>query len=127
MRSAIELSYVHDVVLILEDSGLVVVDIQVIGSAEDGHDTREACGHGLAVHSIAGILGFVGSNDGQEVVLLQEIAGGIVGEKVGASSDVVVYKELGSLLLAKLFQWIGPKNVTHETMGRRFAETVNLS
>lgn len=64
MRSAVELSDVHNVILVLQHSCLVVVYIQVIRSTEDGHDTGEASGASLAVHAIPGILGFVCSNDG---------------------------------------------------------------
>lgn len=38
MRAAVELTNVHDVVFVFEDSGLVVVHVEIVGSAKDGHD-----------------------------------------------------------------------------------------
>lgn len=38
MRTTIELSNVHNVVLVLEDGGFVVVDVEVVGRGEDRHD-----------------------------------------------------------------------------------------
>ena len=74
MRGAVELSDVHDVVLVLQDRSFVVVDVEVIRRREDGHDTRETCCPSLAIHSVSSILRLVSSNDGKEIVLLQEIA-----------------------------------------------------
>lgn len=82
MRSAVELSDVHNIVLVLKDRCLVVVDIEIVGCAEDGHDTGEACRPGFAIHAVAGILGLVRADNGEEVVLLEEVAGGRVGEEV---------------------------------------------
>lgn len=53
MRSAIELSDIHDVVLILEYGSLVVVHVKVVGSAKDSHDGGEAGRLGFAIHSIS--------------------------------------------------------------------------
>jgi len=73
---AIELTYVHDVVLVLQDSSFIVVNIKVVWGAEDGHDARETGCSRLAIHSVASILSLVGANDGQQVVLFQEGACG---------------------------------------------------
>ena len=70
MWSAVELSDVHYIVLVLQNGGFVVVDIEVIGGGKDGHNTWETCRSSLAVHSISGILSFMGSDDGEEIVLL---------------------------------------------------------
>ena len=64
MWCAVELANIHYVVLILQDRSLVVVYVEVIGCAEDGHHTREACRPCLSVHSVASILSFVGSDHG---------------------------------------------------------------
>ena len=125
MRCAVELSNVHHIILVLQHCSLVVVDIEVVGCAKDGHDAGEAGSPRLSVHAISGILRFVGSNDGEEIVLLEEVAGGWVGEEVGASSDVIVNVELASLLLSEFFQWISPEYVAHEAMGRRFSESID--
>jgi hypothetical protein len=107
------LSDVHDVVLILQNSSLIVIHIQVVGGAEYGHNTRESCSPSFAVHTISGILGFVGTNNRQEIVLLKERARCRVREKIRAPSHVIVNKEVISLLLAEFLQRISPKNVAH--------------
>jgi hypothetical protein len=38
-----------------------------------------------------------------------------------------VDEEIASLFLAKFFERIGPKDIAHKTVGRGFAETINLS
>src|SRR5690349_10217547 len=81
-RKLTELSDVHDVVLILQNSSLVVVHIQVIGRAEDGHHAREASGPSLSVHAVPSVLSFVCANDGQEIIFLEESACGGVREEV---------------------------------------------
>ena len=58
-----KLTNVHDVVLVLENSSLVVVDVQVVGCAENGHDTRESSSPGLAVHAVSSVLSFVCANN----------------------------------------------------------------
>lgn len=121
-----ELSNVHDIVLVLQNRSLVVIHVEVIRCAEDGHHTRETSRPRLPVHSVTGILGFVGTNDGEQVVLFEEGAGGGIREEVRASTNVVVYEEIIRLLLSKLFEWIGPENVAHQAMRRWLSETVNL-
>ena len=72
MWCAVELSDVHHVVLVLQNRGFVVVYVEIVGCAKDGHDTWEACRPSLSVHPIASILSLMGADDRQEVVLLQE-------------------------------------------------------
>lgn len=52
MRSAVELPNVHDIALVLEHGRFVVVDVEVVGGREDGHDRGEACRFRLAIHAI---------------------------------------------------------------------------
>ena len=75
MRCAVELSDVHNIVLVLEHGSFVVVDVEVVWRRENGHNTRETGRSRLTVHSVSGILRFVRSDYGQEVVLLKESAG----------------------------------------------------
>ncbi len=42
MGRTVELTDIHHIVLVLENSGLVVVDIQVVGCAENRHHTGKA-------------------------------------------------------------------------------------
>ena len=71
MLCAIELPDIHNIVLVLQYSRFVVVDVKVVRSAEYRHNTREACCSSLPIHTITGILSFVGANDGQKVILFE--------------------------------------------------------
>ncbi len=79
MRRAIELSNVHDIVLVFQNSRLVVVHVQVIRCREDGNNRGKVCFTAL-VHFVAEILRFVGTNDGEEVVSSQKGADGRITE-----------------------------------------------
>jgi len=65
MRCAIELTNVHDIVFVLEYGSFVVVDVEVVGGREDGHDTGETSSSGLSVHSVASVLCFVSTDYGE--------------------------------------------------------------
>ena len=78
MWRAVELSDIHDVILIFQNRGFVVVYVEIVRCAKDGHDTWEACCPGLSVHAIASILSLMRADDGQKIVLLQEGACGRV-------------------------------------------------
>ena len=127
MRCAIELSDIHDVVFVFQDCSFVVIHIEVVGRAEDRHNAWKACRAGLAIHSVPSILGFVGTDDGEKIVLLEECAGGRVREEVRTPSDVIMDKVFACLLLAELFKRVCPKDVAHETVCRRLTETVDLA
>src|SRR4051794_18335597 len=99
MRGAVKLSDIHDIVLVLQDRGLVVVDVEVVRCGEDSHHTGKSRSPSLSVHSISSILGFVSSNDRKQVILLEEVACSRIGEEVGATSNMVVDEVLGSLFL----------------------------
>lgn len=82
MWARVELSDVQDVALVLEDGSFVVVDIKVVGRREEGHDRREPCRPSLAVHTVPGILRFVGSYDGKKLVALKELTCCLIAEVV---------------------------------------------
>lgn len=63
MGCAVELSDVHDIVFVFEDGSFVVIHVEVVRGAEDGHYTRESGCPSLSVHAVTGILSFVGSDD----------------------------------------------------------------
>lgn len=125
MGGAVELSDIHNVVLVFKNGSLVAVYIEVVGCAEDSHHTWEAGRPSLPVHPVSGILGFMGADDGKKVVLFKEAACSGVGEKIRAASNVVVNEELLRFLLAKLFKRIRPENVAHQAMSWRFSEAVD--
>lgn len=82
VRSAVELSDVHDVILVLENGSLVVVHVEVVGRTEDCHDAGETSCPRFPVHSVSSILCFVRTDDREQVVLLEECACGRVREEV---------------------------------------------
>lgn len=47
-------------------------------------------------------------------------------KEVGATADMVVHKAFVVLLVAKLFERVGPQDVAHQSVRRRLAETVDL-
>lgn len=65
MWGAVELSDIHDVVLIFEHCCFIVVDIKIVWRREDGHDTWESSSTGFSIHSVSSILCFMRSDYGQ--------------------------------------------------------------
>lgn len=127
MRCAIELPDVHDVVFVLEHGCFVVVDVEIVGCRENGHNRREARGLCFAVHAVSGILRFMSSNDGQKLIALEKLARSIVGEEVGATSHVVVDEALVGLFRTKVLEGVGPEDVAHETVCGGLAEAINAA
>lgn len=88
--------------------------------------------------ALPSILGLVGTDDRQEIVSFQEGAGGIVAclvsivcfdclrEEIRAASDVVVNKVPAAPLLAEILTGVRPEQITHQAVGRRLSETVEL-
>jgi hypothetical protein len=68
----------------------------------------------------------VRTDDGEQIVLLEESASGRIREEVRASSDVVVNKEVVGFLLPKLFEWVGPEDIAHQSVCGWLTETINL-
>jgi hypothetical protein len=100
VRRAVELANVHHVVLVLEDGGLVVVHVQVVGRREDGDEGGKGGLRALLVHAVAGVLGLVGADDREQLVVLQELAAGGVAVEEGAAPDGVVREVVARLLVA---------------------------
>jgi hypothetical protein len=90
MRSRVKLPDVHDVALVFQDGGFVVIDVEVVRGGEDGHDRGKTCGLRLPIHTITCVLGFVSSDDGEEIVALEELACGLIREEVRATPNVIV-------------------------------------
>ena len=61
----------------------VAVDVEVVGCREDGDERGEAGGLTLAVHLVAGVLRLVGSDNGEEVVTLEELTAGAIAVRGG--------------------------------------------
>ena len=56
MRGTIELPDIKDVAFILENSRLVVVNIEIVWAREKCHDGWEACPPRLSIHPVPGIM-----------------------------------------------------------------------
>ena len=59
-------------------ANLVLVSIAVVRSREDSHQGREPCALPLLVHLEPGVLDLMASDDGQEVVVLDELTAGSI-------------------------------------------------
>lgn len=55
MRSAVELPNVHDIIFVLEDSRLVIIHIQIIGSRENRHNSWKLCRASFPIHAISAL------------------------------------------------------------------------
>ena len=55
----------------------------------------------------------MGADDGEEVVVLQEVAAGGVTVKIGAAPHRIVTEVLGVLLVAELLEGVRPQQVAH--------------
>lgn len=121
-----ELANVHNIVLILEYCSLVVVDVQIVRRGKDCHHRWEPGSSGLTIHSISLVLGFVSSNDGQEIVPVKELTSRSIAEKVRASANMIMNKELVALLHPKFFKRITPEQIAHDAMSGWFSKPINL-
>jgi hypothetical protein len=54
MRSAVKLPDIQDVAFVLEDSGFVVVHVEVVWGGKEGHNRGEASCSGFTIHAIPG-------------------------------------------------------------------------
>jgi hypothetical protein len=115
VRCAIEVPNTHNIVLVLQYSRFVVVDVKVVRSTEYRHNTREACRSSLPIRTTAGIPGFVGANDGQKVALFEKGASSRIWE-VRAAPHMIMDEVFSSLFLSKFFQGIRPKDIAHEAV-----------
>ena len=56
MRGAIELTNIHNVILVLENGSFVVINVEIIGSGKDCHDRRESSRFCFTVHSVSVVV-----------------------------------------------------------------------
>lgn len=127
MRGTVELANIHNVVFVFENGRFVVVHVQVVGCRENGDEAGETGRLTLAVHTVAGVLRLVRADDGQQVVFLQEVAARVITVEIGASSDRVVGEVFGVLLVAEVFERVGPEQVAHRPERGRLLEPVQLA
>ena len=81
---AIELPYVHHIVLVLQHSSFVIIYIKIIGCGEYCDERWKASRLAFSVHTVSGVLRLVGADDREQIVVLQKLAAGCiaVNEKV---------------------------------------------
>jgi len=127
VRRAVKLADVHDVVLVFQHGSLVVVDVKIVWGREHGDEGGEAGVSAPLVHAVARVLRLVRADDGEELVLLQEIAHGVVAVVVGAATGVVVREQILMGLRAVVFEGIGPQKITHWAKRGGLAKTVDLA
>ena len=75
---AVELPYVHHIVLVLQHSSFVIIYIKIIGCGEYCDERWKACRLAFSVHTVSGVLRLVGADDGEQIVVLQEFAAGCI-------------------------------------------------
>lgn len=123
--------------VVLKYGRLVVVHVEVVRCGEDGDDGGEACRAGFAVHAIPiqpsrsivsekstngrprhrrrekdvnspGILSLMSPDNREQPISLEELAGGIVCEKIRTSTNVIMCKRFGARVSIEILGWIGP-------------------
>ncbi len=108
MRRAVELPDVHNIVFIFQYGRLVVINVEVVRRREDGHDTWEPSRPSLTVHPVASILCLMRPDNGEQVVLLQEITGSRIREEIRAPAHMIVHEIFIGLLLAEILERVSP-------------------
>lgn len=107
MWRTVELANIHNVVLVFEHGCFIVVHVEVIGRTEYGDERGEACCLAFAVHPVTGILGLMGADDRQQVVMRKEITACRVRVEIRAAANAIVAKMFsGTLLRAKVLKGI---------------------
>lgn len=65
---------------ILENRPPVFVHVQVIWSRENSNHGREITFRGLAKYRITSVLGFMSSDDGKQVISVEELAHSVISD-----------------------------------------------
>ena len=109
----------------MEYSGSVPKPIQVIGRREYRDERREPRGLLGVVHLEALLQRLVRPHHREQLVALEEVADGVVGEGVGAVPPGVVGEEVPRPW-DKGLAGVGPEGVAHGTEGGGLAESIDL-
>lgn len=78
MRRRVVLANCNVFVGVFEYRSSVLVHIEIVGSREDGYYGWKIAFWGLGVYRVSGILSFMSSNDGEQVVSFQELTDSVV-------------------------------------------------
>ena len=110
MRCRVELPYVDDVRVVLENGRLVLVDVQIVRSREDRHERRETTLWTLAVHAVADVLRFMSADNSEKRVPCEKIVHSFESIEVGAAACRIEEKLLlVRLLMSVVFHGIAPE------------------
>lgn len=126
MGAAIELPYVHHIVLVLQHSSFVIIYIKIIGCGEYCDERWKASRLAFSVHTVSGVLRLVGADDREQIVVLQKLAAGCIAVEIRATPDGIVSEVFIGLLGSKIFAGVRPQEVTHGPERGRFLEPVDL-
>lgn len=88
MWRVVKLLYVEHIVVELDNGSLVIVNTAIVGSTENSDNQREVRVV-PSMHFETFNLGLVGPNNGQKLVILQELGGSLGTIEVRASSDFI--------------------------------------
>lgn len=94
MRCVVELLDVQSVAFKFDDCAFVVVDVAVVGCGEDGDDHGELLGPIPLVHLVPIELGFVRTNDRQQLILVQELVRRLLPKEKRTPSDIILDESL---------------------------------
>lgn len=92
---------------------LVVIGVEVVGCREDGDNGGEPGLVVLTMHPIASVLRLMRSDDREEFVLIEELAGGVEGEGRGAASDLVELEQFLDIR-SKVLHGVSPEEVARK-------------
>uniref|UniRef100_A0A182J1E9 Uncharacterized protein n=1 Tax=Anopheles atroparvus TaxID=41427 RepID=A0A182J1E9_ANOAO len=101
-------------------------DVEIVGRGEDGDQRGETGGRALPVHAIAGVLRLVRPDNGEQLVVLQEITARLVAVEVRTPAHGIVRVEVRVLLVAEVLERVRPEQITHGAERRRLLEPVQL-
>jgi len=82
-------------VRILENRSSILIYIQIVWSRENGNHRRELFCRGLAEYCITRILGLMTSDDGKQVISVEELAHSVISDSL---PTLVVLTDEGCLI-----------------------------
>lgn len=127
----------HGLVRIFQHSAAISVDVEVVGSRENGDDGRELLVRLFAMHGVPSVLCLVPSDDREQAVPLQKFARSLERVKVRAAAHLVVQEERagrvggalrpGLVLVPKVGDRVRPEQVAEQAVRAGLLEAVQPS
>lgn len=114
---------VHFIVLYEDNCSLVMIFAAIIWRAENCDYRWECLMAAPTVHFVAIDLDLMGANDGNEVVLAQDLFDGVQTELDGTLSlHIFAETEFAGF---SILHWVGPEEIAEEAVKGRFDESVD--